>query len=167
MLKAAIVSDTHIPSPRAKSLPGWLVSILEQSDVILHLGDFNTMEVVRQLEAFAPIYGVYGNNDDEEVVSYFPERKSIELEGIRIGLIHGHGKSRTTETRAWDAFASEQPDIIMFGHSHIPLDKIRDGIRLFNPGSPTDKRRQPQYSCGILKIDNGQFQLEHIYSKEK
>src|SRR5690606_6961692 len=149
-----VLSDTHMPRS-AKSLPVPVVKALGSADHILHAGDWTTPAVADMLAQYAPLDGVAGNNDGPGLVKRFGHKKLLELGGIRVGIVHGHGTQGTTESRAADAFRNEQVDIILFGHSHIPLYKKRNGVWLFNPGSPTDKRRQSSYSFGVWTIRDG------------
>lgn len=98
--------------------------------------------------------GVYGNVDGEDMRALVPARQLIDIGGLQIGLVHGHGDKKTTEQRAVEAFAKEQVDAIVFGHSHIPVIKYFKGVLLMNPGSPTDKRKLPFYSFITLEIGN-------------
>ncbi|HET7580356.1 MAG TPA: metallophosphoesterase family protein [Bacillales bacterium] len=165
-MKIGIVSDTHMPG-HAKALPQALKEGLDSVDLILHAGDWQTLEVYEQFREMAPVEGVSGNVDGQEIISRFGQRKLLELEGIRIGVVHGHlGKGRTTPERARNAFEGKNTDLIIFGHSHIPFDEEMDGIRLFNPGSPTDKRRQPRFSYGLLELNRG-ISLQHMYYEDK
>lgn len=149
-MRIGVVSDTHIH--HMKQLPKALVKGLEGSDLILHAGDWIHPDVASLFERIAPIDGVAGNNDGNEIIHRFGLSKIIELKKYRIGMVHGDGFRKTTEIRAFETFANQDVDVIIFGHSHIPLERHHQGILLFNPGSPTDKRRQPQYSYGILEL---------------
>ncbi|MQA00674.1 MAG: YfcE family phosphodiesterase [Dehalococcoidia bacterium] len=151
-MRIGVVSDTHMPR-MARDLPEPLRRGLAGVDLILHAGDFVTELAVEALERVAPVIGVAGNNDDAGIRRRFPARQVIEHAGFRIGLVHGHeGRRRTTPERALEAFEGERLALVVFGHSHIPLLDERDGVRLFNPGSPTDKRRQSRFSFGILEL---------------
>ena len=148
-----VLSDTHMPR-MAKRLPPRLAEALGEAELILHAGDFVTGEALAYLEGFAPVFGVAGNNDDEAIHARFPTWRLLAWRGFRLGLSHGHeGRGRTTPERAFEAFRTEGVDAIVFGHSHMPLQEERDGVLLFNPGSPTDKRRQREYSFGWLQAD--------------
>jgi len=164
-MKIGLVSDTHLSS-RATGLPRALTEGLNGVDLILHAGDWIDERSCSLLERIAPIDGVAGNNDGPPIINRFGRRKIITVEGVHIGIVHGDGVKGTTEQRALDAFLGEKVDIILFGHSHIPHQSAHEGKILFNPGSPTDKRRQPQYSYGILTIDNG-FTLSHHFYNDK
>ncbi len=161
MKKIVIVSDTHIPV-RAKKLPQALITECQEADFIIHAGDWQTMDVFYELSAYAETDGVTGNVDPWDILDRFGKKKIFTIEGLKIGVIHGDGVRNTTEQRAFDAFADDHVDIIVFGHSHIPVMRDEDGITLFNPGSPTDKRRQPQYSFGLLEISDS-WQLRHVF----
>ena len=165
-MQVAIISDTHMPAT-AKGLPEALQRGLAHVDLILHAGDWTSRNVYEMLREFAPVDGIAGNNDGPELVNLFGYRKIIPVEGRLIGLVHGHGRSGTTESRAVDAFADDQVDVIVFGHSHSPLYKKQNGVILINPGSPTDKRRQPSYSYGLLHITSTSLDGEIIYYDSK
>ncbi|RDU36466.1 YfcE family phosphodiesterase [Neobacillus piezotolerans] len=160
-MKIVVLSDTHMPK-RAKALPEALIPDLKSADLILHAGDWQEIEVYTMLAAFSKVEGVHGNVDSPEVKKLFPEKKIIQAGKFRIGLVHGHGSGKTTEKRAVEAFKGENVDCIIFGHSHIPVHIIRDGIVLFNPGSATDKRRQQQFSYGILEAGD-ELTAKHVY----
>ena len=141
-MKIVVLSDTHMPK-KAKQLPERLLQELPGADVIIHAGDWQTLDVYEQLNTFAPVHGVYGNVDGEEIKAQFPYKQILEFEGRRIGLIHGHGEKKTTEKRVVEAFKDEALDVIIFGHSHLPLVRYVNKTMLFNPGSVTDKRKLP------------------------
>lgn len=155
-MKIGLVSDTHMPR-FAKALPHALVQglLAHDVDMILHMGDF-TMPVVADLfGAIAPFDAVAGNNDDEAIRRRFGRRKVLTVAGARIGMVHGDGARGTTQQRALNAFAGEVLDVILFGHSHTPYCERHGSTWLINPGSPTDKRRNPLYSYGVLEIVDG------------
>lgn len=165
LARIAVVSDTHMPH-RGRELPRALASGIQGVDLILHAGDWTDPYVVDLFAAIAPVDGVAGNNDGPELYARFGRRKVIAAHGIRIGLVHGDGYSRSTEETARKSFAREDVDLIVFGHSHRPWHGELDGVPLFNPGSPTDKRREPRYSYGIIEIGNG-FEMRHHYYSDK
>lgn len=167
LLDITIVSDTHMPK-KGKKLPDTLLKELSRTDLIIHAGDWQTMDVYHELKKYAPVTGVYGNVDDDVIRDMFGLKIILELESFRIGVTHGHGKNKTTEKRAVDMFDKDDIDIVIFGHSHIPLHKEYDEKIVFNPGSPTDKRRQPRYSFGKLTLStNKPIKLEHVYFDER
>ena len=161
MKKIVIVSDTHIPN-RAKKLPQKLIGECQNADFIIHAGDWQTLDVFYELSAYAETDGVTGNVDPWEILDRFGKKKIFTFGELKVGVIHGDGNRKTTEQRAFDAFAEENVDIIVFGHSHMPLVRDVEGVTLFNPGSPTDKRRESQYSFGILEVGET-WELKHIF----
>ncbi|REE91343.1 hypothetical protein A8990_10548 [Paenibacillus taihuensis] len=169
-MKVVVVSDTHM-TRMAKKLPERLVEELMSADAILHAGDWMTLSVLEMLESYARTEGVAGNNDGSDIIAKLGWRKLLEIEGVRVGLVHGHqgtGGRSDTELNAYRAFAKDQADIVVFGHSHVPLKKELNGVLMFNPGSPTDKRRQAQYSFGVLVIEGGKVKsAEHIFYDNK
>ncbi|RWZ54733.1 metallophosphoesterase [Halobacillus fulvus] len=160
-MKIIVLSDTHMPK-KGTILPERFVRELNQTDLIIHAGDWQTLEVYEQLKSYAPVKGVSGNVDEEEVRKRFPEKEILEVNGKRIGIVHGHGEKKTTEKRVVEAFEGEQLDLIIFGHSHLPLLRFVKKTMLFNPGSLMDKRRLPSYSFGKLTIEE-EIHVEHIF----
>lgn len=165
-MRVAIVSDTHMPA-RASKLPEALKQGLAQADLILHAGDWTSQDVYEMLSAYAPVEGIAGNNDGLDIVRSLGYRKIVTVAGRRVGLVHGHGRSGTTESRAVEAFAGEQVDVIVFGHSHSPLYREHNGVILMNPGSPTDKRRQPLFSYGLMDFTSASIDGKIIHYESK
>ncbi|MET3575990.1 metallophosphoesterase family protein [Bhargavaea ullalensis] len=161
-MKVILLGDTHMPR-MAKQLPPRLTEELRDADRILHTGDWQTADVAEELQNYAPVEGVAGNVDPPELLERFGKKKTITIDGIRIGLVHGDGKGKNTPQRALDAFRPDLPNFIVFGHSHIPLIEERNGVLLFNPGSPTDKRRQPRFSFGVLETADADPIPRHIF----
>ncbi|WP_410769089.1 metallophosphoesterase family protein [Fontibacillus sp. BL9] len=169
-MRIGVVSDTHMPR-KAKNLPPLLVKYFRRTDLIIHLGDWTSLEVLEQLSALAPVEGVAGNNDPAEVVRRFGYHKIITLGtgSLKLGLTHGflpEGRG-TAKEKALRTFAGKTLDGILFGHSHQPLLERKDGLLLFNPGSPTDKRRQPKYSFGILELTATGIKAKHHFFDSK
>ncbi|MDN4522866.1 metallophosphoesterase family protein [Fictibacillus fluitans] len=164
-MKIVVLSDTHMPK-KAKKLPERLIADLNTADLIIHAGDWQSPEVLHQLQQYAPVEGVTGNVDGPEMKELFNERFLLKIEQFTIGVVHGHGTKQTTEKRAIAAFNDTEVDCIIFGHSHIPKNYRKDGVLLFNPGSPTDKRREKQFSHGILTIDD-QLIANHVFYDDK
>ncbi|RKP58020.1 metallophosphoesterase [Cohnella endophytica] len=169
-MKIVVLSDTHMPRMN-KKLPERLVRELKGADAILHAGDWTRLSVYEELAAYAPTYGVAGNNDGEEIVRKFGLNKLLTFEGCRIGIVHGHGsvKRTGTEAHAIAAFKGVPLEAIVYGHSHIPV--LKQGAEgsplIFNPGSPTDKRKQAQYSFGIFRISDGSIKARHVFYANK
>lgn len=165
MMKIVVVSDTHMPTV-AKKLPTKLIQDLKQADLIIHAGDWQTMAVYEQLSEFADVVGVTGNVDYPDIRGHFRKKEIVTVKGFKLGITHGDGYETTTEERALAMFANDHVDWIIFGHSHIPLLKRVDKVMLFNPGSATDKRRQPTYSYGILTVGK-EIEAEHVFYENK
>lgn len=151
-----VVSDTHLPR-FGRQLPPPLVAGLRAARVslILHAGDHTSATVVEELQEIAPVIAVAGNNDPPELAARLGDRRLVEIDGSRIGLTHGHlGRGRTTAERAVSGFVADGVDVVVFGHSHQPLwTPPADGRPgLLNPGSPTDRRREPACSYALLEI---------------
>lgn len=121
--------------------------------MILHAGDVCVAGVLDELAAYAPVHVVKGNNDGPDVVA--PETLELDLGGLRVAMIHDSGAARGRPARMRRRFPTA--DLVVFGHSHIPLDHSENGLRIFNPGSPTDRRRQPHGTLGLLRIENGRL----------
>lgn len=156
-LTVGVVSDTHMyPEPHGRSLPKILLEELAKAQVglILHAGDIFAPWVLDQLGEIAPVLAVIGNGDSGDMRRILPRSRVVMIGDHHIGLVHGHeGAGRSTTARARDTFAAN-PYVrcVVFGHSHRPLSRLEDDIILFNPGSPTDKRRSPYFSFGLLRI---------------
>lgn len=147
-----IVADTHLPK-RAKVLPEALWEAVEAADIVLHAGDWVDEATLDAFEARSRrLVGVAGNNDGPELHSRLPEVASLEIEGQRWAMIHETGAKQGREQRMAAAFPDV--DVLVFGHSHIPWDSTApNGMRLLNPGSPTDRRRQPVCTFMTAVVD--------------
>jgi uncharacterized protein len=161
-LEIIVVADTHMPK-KSKILPKRLLEELDNADAILHAGDWQTLGLHKTLKEYAPVYGVYGNVDNEEIKKHFPFQQQLEWEGYIIGIVHGHGERKTTEKRALETFEDHPIDILIYGHSHIPVLRYFKKTLIFNPGSLTDKRRLPFYSFGKLTLNEEGIHAEHIF----
>jgi putative phosphoesterase len=152
-MRVVVLSDTHAPR-RWKSCPPAVAEQLRGADLILHAGDVCTADVLDELAAYAPVRAVLGNNDRPDVAAWgAPETLELELDGLRVGMIHDSGQATGRTARMRRRFPDA--DLVVFGHSHIPMDLTGDGVRVFNPGSPTDRRRQPRGTLGVLDIQHG------------
>lgn len=152
-MRVGIISDTHIPS-RAREIPAFVTEAFSGVDLILHAGDINDYSVLRALNSIAPTEAVSGNTDPAGIAESLGFELLLNLAGYRVGLTHGHlGRGKTTPDRAYYTFLGKA-DVVVFGHSHHPLMEMRRGVLLLNPGSPTDKRRQPKFSVAILSLTN-------------
>ena len=141
-MRLLILADTHVPT-RAHDLPEPVWTEVGESDVVVHAGDWIDIALLDALEGRAArLVGVYGNNDGAALRARLPEVARVELGGVRLAVVHETGQSRGREERC--ARAYPDVDVLVFGHSHIPWDtSAASGLRLLNPGSPTDRRRQP------------------------
>lgn len=137
-----LLADTHLPK-RAKDLPAQVWEEAARADVVVHAGDWVDVALLDELEARARrLVGVFGNNDHGALRERLPEVARFDVEGVRIAVVHETGGKQGREARCSAAYPDD--DVLVFGHSHIPWDSTSDtGLRLLNPGSPTDRRRQP------------------------
>jgi putative phosphoesterase len=154
-MRIVVLSDTHAPR-RWKSCPPAVAAQLRGADLILHAGDVCTAAVLDELAQYAPVTAVAGNNDDADVEAWgAAETAALEPEGLRIAMIHDSGPATGRPRRMRARFPAA--DLVVFGHSHIPLDDSDGAVRIFNPGSPTDRRRQPHGTLGVLTVAGGQL----------
>ena len=158
-----MISDTHLPRG-SRSLPEECVARLRAADLILHAGDFITAGVLADLRALGPrVEGVQGNVDDYELRAQLPTARLVVADGARIAMIHDAGPADGRLARLRSRFPDT--DAVVFGHSHIPLHEHDEatGFQIFNPGSPTDRRRQPSHTMGEARIgEDGAVSFELI-----
>ena len=148
-----LISDTHIPG-RARRLPAAVLREADAADLVIHAGDWVAASVLDELEEHAPVLGVHGNNDGAGLRARLPEIAESTIEGVRFAVIHETGPAQRREMRMDAAFPGI--DVLVFGHSHIPWDTTTPrGMRLLNPGSPTDRRRQPVHTMMTALADDG------------
>ena len=154
--RLVIMSDTHLPS-RAKDLPPQLWADAEQADVVIHAGDWVDVALLDELERrCSRVVGCYGNNDGPPLRARLPEVATVTVDGLRLAVVHETGQAQGREARCDRAFADL--DVLVFGHSHIPWDTTTPrGLRLLNPGSPTDRRRQPHGTYLTAEVLAGQL----------
>ncbi len=159
-MKVVVLADTHAPR-RWKSCPPAVAEHLRGADLILHAGDVCIADVLVELSAYAPVHAVLGNNDGQDVAAWgAPETLELDLGGLRVAMIHDSGQAAGRTARMRRRFP--EADLVVFGHSHIPMDLTGDGMRVFNPGSPTDRRRQPHGTIGILDVESGVLRRAEI-----
>ena len=145
----------------ARRLPGACLEALRETDLILHAGDFTSASTLAELELIGPpLLGVHGNVDEEEVRGRLPARLVVEAGDARIGVVHDAGPKRSRLARLRDRFPNAQA--VVFGHSHLPLHEEQDGFQIFNPGSPTERRRAPAHTMGIARVEGGNVGFELI-----
>jgi uncharacterized protein len=152
-MRLVLMADTHVPK-RARDLPPELWAAVEEADVVLHAGDWVDVPLLDQLESRAKrLIACYGNNDGAALRARLPEIARVELDGLRVAVIHETGQSTGREQRCAARFPDT--DVLVFGHSHIPWDTTAPGgLRLLNPGSPTDRRRQPHRTYMTAHIES-------------
>ena len=155
-----MISDTHLPRGR-RELPQRCVELLAGADLILHAGDLVTLDVLVELEALGPpVAAVHGNVDEAALLRRLPSERIVEAAGARIAMLHDAGPAAGRLDRMRLRFPDV--DAVVFGHSHTPLHEERDGFQLFNPGSPTDRRRQPRHTMGLARIEGGRPSFELV-----
>jgi putative phosphoesterase len=145
-----VISDTH--SPQFKQLPEALSIHFAEVELLIHAGDLSRLSVIDELETLAPVVAVQGNIEYEEVVEKLPIKREIMVGDCRIGIVHILGNSHNRVKVARQEFPRAR--VVVFGHSHVPWNQEHDGLLLFNPGSATDRRRQPRCSVGLLHVDD-------------
>ena len=159
-MQIAVIADTHMPR-RARELPDECVEIIEQSDLVVHAGDVSTAEILEAIQAIGPpVVAVRGNVDSAELRKLLREREVIDPAGVRIGVIHDAGPAKGRLDRMRREFPDA--DAVVFGHSHIPLLETDGRFQIFNPGSPTDRRRSPQFTMGVAVIEQARIAFEHV-----
>ncbi len=151
-----LVADTHVPK-RARDLPAQVWSEMDRADLVIHAGDWVDERLLDELEARAArLVAVWGNNDHGAFRERLPEVARVEIDGVRFAVVHETGAAKGREERCSARFTDL--DVLVFGHSHIPWDTTSDtGLRLLNPGSPTDRRRQPYCTYLTATADAGQL----------
>jgi len=160
-MRVAIIADTHLPRG-GRRLPQSCLDRLVAADLIMHAGDFTARSVLAELEALGPpVRAVHGNVDEPLLTRLLDQSIELELEGARVAMIHDGGPASGRLERLRRRFPSA--DLVIFGHSHIPLHETgADGLQLFNPGSPTERRRAPHHTMGLATITRGAVALEHL-----
>ncbi len=153
-MKIGVLSDTHMPE-KAKVLPQKLITEFKNCDMVIHVGDMVSMDVVQVLKKVCPNFkAVCGNMDSAEIKNNFPEKEIIQIEKFRIGISHGCGPTGKILNLMKEVFKNDRVDMVIFGHSHDPTNKKDGGIIFFNPGSPTDDIFAPYKSFGIVEIND-------------
>ena len=150
-----VLADTHIPR-RAKGLPEGLLPHLERTGLILHAGDLLEASVLEELSRYAPVRAVKGNVDGPDVD--LPETLEFEVGGVPVAMIHDSGQKKGRRGRMKRRFRGAR--VVVFGHSHIPLLEDEDGLMLLNPGSPKDRKRQPEHTFALLFVEGGEARAE-------
>lgn len=160
-MRVAVLSDTHAPR-RWKHCPPAVAAALEDVDLILHAGDVCVASTLDELAQFAPVHVVLGNNDHPDVATWGAgETLELDLAGVPVALVHDSGAAKGRPARMRRRFPAAS--VVVFGHSHIPINEVYDGQQLFNPGSPTDRRRQPHGTMGELVLADGVVRSARIF----
>ena len=157
--RIAVISDTHLAA--ARELPAECAELIAGSDLVLHAGDISTAEVLAAIEAIGPpVRAVQGNVDDAALRRELPVELWVDVEGVRIAIVHDAGSAAGRLRRMRHRFPDAQA--VVFGHSHMPLLEVEDGFQIFNPGSPTQRRRAPNRSMGVADARDGEIRFRHL-----
>lgn len=159
MTRIAVIADTHLTPSSKRDLPATVWEEIDAADLVLHAGDVTTPELLERIGSVTPVVAVLGNNDVG--LEHLPERWTDVVAGVRIAMVHDSGatKGRANRMARWFPDA----DVVVFGHSHAPVwEEGADGQWLLNPGSPTQRRRQPTHSMAVLTVEGGDVAAEII-----
>jgi len=153
-LKIGVISDTHIAN-KNEHIPGIILDVFKQVDMVLHAGDIVDLQAIDELKSVCPnVIAVAGNMDQEAVRRKYPAKQILELSGYKVGLMHGSGAPLNLVELLKGAFKDDNPDIIIFGHSHKPMNEFICKVLFFNPGSATDLTAECN-SYGLIELDQG------------
>jgi len=160
-MRIAIVADTHMPRG-ARRVPDACVEAMRAADLIIHAGDLSSAEVLGWLQSLGPpVHAVYGNVDSAGVRARLPEALLIDAGNFTLAVVHDAGPAKGRLARMRRRFPGA--DAVVFGHSHLPLHESDDGFQIFNPGSPTERRRAPRHSFGIAETDGATLTMRHVW----
>ncbi len=156
----AVIADTHLPRG-ARRIPDACLERIRASDLVIHAGDISTREVLEEIESCGPpVVAVHGNIDSAELRQALPEARTVDAGGAKIAVVHDAGPATGRLGRMRKRFPDA--DAVVFGHSHIPLHEQNGDFQIFNPGSPTDRRRQPTHTMGIAKAQDGSLDFDLV-----
>ena len=163
-MRVVVLADTHLRAGRARQLPDSVWAAIADSQLVLHAGDVVDASLLDALKARQVPYRVVLGNNDLTLRDSLPERLELDVEQVRVAMVHDSGatKGRAARLRKW--FPDAQ--IVVFGHSHTPCNEWHDGQLLFNPGSPTERRRQPTRTFGVIELDAGRVTKSEIRPTE-
>jgi putative phosphoesterase len=157
----AILADTHMPKG-ARRLPARCVELVSAAEAVVHAGDFFALTALEEITALCPrVHAVHGNVDEPALQRALPVTIEIELSGGSLAAIHDAGPARGRLARLRRRFPNA--DAVVFGHSHLPLHEAEDGFQIFNPGSPTERRRAPQPSMGLVEVGEAGLVFKHVW----
>jgi hypothetical protein len=159
-MRLAIISDTHLPRG-GRSLPSRCVELCRGATAILHAGDLIGIEILELLRTLGPpVHAIHGNVDDERVRAVLPARAEIAFGAVKVGIVHNPGPARDRAERLTRRFPG--CDAVVFGHTHVPEHDRHGPVQIFNPGSPTDRRRAPHHTMGLAQISGGTIEFELV-----
>jgi putative phosphoesterase len=158
----AVIADTHMPRGN-RALPEEFVEKIRQADALIHAGDFFAVSVLEELRWLCPyVHAVHGNVDEPALREQLPKSIQLDAGGHTVAVVHDAGPSKGRLARMRTLFP--EADAVVFGHSHLPLHEEEDGFQIFNPGSPTERRRAPRHSMGLLHPTPSGLRFEHVWS---
>ncbi|MHB1138164.1 MAG: metallophosphoesterase family protein [Microthrixaceae bacterium] len=160
-MRVIVLADTHVPDGSGRSLDPQVLDAIRDADVVLHAGDVLGPDLLDELGSLAPVHAVLGNND-RTLVGRLPEEVVVDLDGVTVAMVHDAGARAGRVERL--ARRYPDADLVVFGHSHQPEDDVAaSGLRVFNPGSPTQRRRAPTRTFGVLEVEDGRIvALGHV-----
>ena len=155
-----MIADTHLPRG-GRQLPPECFERIAAADLLVHAGDFSTASAFDEIASIGPpVIAVHGNVDDPELRASLPDRTTVQLEGVRIAVIHDAGPRKGRLARMRRRFSDAHA--VVFGHSHQPFHEREGEFQIFNPGSPTERRRAPSHAMGLAEIDGAEIQFRHV-----
>ncbi|MGH2979733.1 MAG: metallophosphoesterase family protein [Solirubrobacterales bacterium] len=160
-MRLAVIADTHMAAGGRRRLPDRCVELIAASDLVVHAGDIMSLEALAEIEAIGPpVQAVTGNMDGWDLRARLPEADEIEAEGATLAVVHDAGPAAGRLQRMRRRFPGA--DAVVFGHSHIPLHEREGDFQIFNPGSPTERRRAPSHSMGLARAEDGRIEFELV-----
>jgi uncharacterized protein len=157
----AILADTHMPKGN-RALPPTCVEKAREAEAVIHAGDFFAASVLAELRELCPVVlAVHGNVDEPALREELPEQLEVEVGGRTVAVLHDSGPAKGRLARMRARFPAA--DAVVFGHSHLPLHEEEGGFQIFNPGSPTERRRAPRHSMGLLHPTGSGLRFEHVW----
>ncbi len=160
-MRAVLLADTHLRDGSDRQLDDAILEAVRDADVVLHAGDVVGQDLLDELAVLAPLHVVRGNND--VTLHDLPETLELDLDGVQVSMVHDAGARAGRPARLARRFPTA--DLVVFGHSHLPEDLTETGApRIFNPGSPTQRRRAPSRTYGVLGTRAGRIvELRHVH----
>ena len=160
-MRLAIIADTHMAGGGRRRLPDRCAELIAASDMVLHAGDIMSLEALAEIEAIGPpLRAVTGNMDGWELRARLPETDEVDADGAKLAVVHDAGPAGGRLERMRRRFPSA--DAVVFGHSHLPLHERDGDFQIFNPGSPTERRKAPVHSMGLARAEAGRIEFELV-----